>query len=65
MNAELNAILMTIESKLIQANGNFIDVIANHRGWLPLQRGESMNVTFGEKRYVIIRIEDIESTDTE
>lgn len=39
---------------------NFIDVIAVCRGWLPLDEGEVMNITYGNRRYRIERLEDRE-----
>jgi hypothetical protein len=34
---------------------NFIDVIAESRGWLPLKPGESMTVHFSGEEFVITR----------
>ncbi len=35
---------------------NFVDVISDNNGWLPLEVGELMTVSFGDKVYVIGRI---------
>lgn len=43
-----------------QGSINLVDVLAAERGWKPLTPYEEMTITINEKRYIIVRLEDIE-----